>query len=567
VKQCPRCGASADDDKMFCEADGVHLVVDASFAFGMETVPPPAVRGGVGCPSCGHRDVSAGESDRIAPCPSCGQLIGGDRITPPLVPLGARVGRGEVIAARGADDFIVRMPSGEELTFAIGTEQGLALEMEALAALSSRTSSLSRSSRSTFPRVLEHGDDARHGAFVALTPPPAGARRLVDEARMVVPARALDLLVSVLDIADEIERAGFDWMPDKNDVWIDTAGSIALSRLRIAEKLAGRARLDARALLEALGGAFVPHPAVLLTPEFLRLIVPHHGVDLDAHFDLDQARAALSSVRGGLALPVEDAPGVATLCDAGLRRDHNEDAVSVASGDGDGESDRWTALVVCDGVSASAHADRAAKEAARTACLALAEFARSGEPATDAARGAMTAAIRAAHLAVCATKIDQASDEPPGTTLVASLVHRGHLTVGWMGDSRAYWISKSRAALLTRDHSWANDVVARGEMTEAEAMRAPLAHALTKCLGPLDYGDDPIEIDPDVRDCDLSEPGTLVLCSDGLWNYFSQASAIADLVREAGEGAEATAVARLLVNHALVRGGQDNVTVAVLRVS
>ena len=460
------------------------------------------------------------------------------------------VAGGEVIAARGADDFVVRMPSGDELTLAIGTEDGLALEMAALDMLGARPG---------IPRVLEQGDDARHGAFVALTPPPAGARRLVGDARGFTPAHALDVLASVLDVAEQVERAGFDWMPDKNDVWSDASGAIALSRLRIAERLAKGARLDARALLEALGSAFVPLPAVLLTPAFIRMIVPHHGVDVDTHYNLDHAGADLASVRAGLALPPEDAPDVAALCDAGLRRDHNEDAVAVASGD------QWAVLVVCDGVSASAHADRASKIASLTACDVLAHFARSGDVATEAASRAMAAAIRAAHLAVCSAKVERLTDEPPGTTLVAALVRGRRLTVGWVGDSRAYWVSKTGAELLTHDHSWANDVVARGEMTEAEAMRAPLAHALTKCLGPLEHGDEPIEIDPDVRARELPGPGTLVLCSDGLWNYFSQPSAIADLVSAAGEGASTPAVARLLVNHALARGGQDNVTVAVHR--
>ena len=535
---------------MFCEADGVKLVADSALAAGGETAPPPAVRRGLGCPSCGQLDSDDGDGY----CTSCGHRIGRDRVTPPLVPLGAMIGGGEVISARGADDFVVRMPSGQELTLAIGSEEDLALEAAAIRALGAHA---------RFPRVLEHGDDARYGAFIALSPPPATSRRLVDYAPAVSPERAVDVLGAVLDVAGVIEKAGFDWMPDKNDVWIDDAGRVALSRVRIAEKLTSGARLDARALLEALGSAFVPRPAVLITPAFIRFVVPHHGVDVDAHFDLDQARAELASIRAGLALPSEDVANVGALCDAGLRRDHNEDAVAVASGELDGEV--WTVLVVCDGVSASAHADRASKIAAKTACDALAHFARSGDIAFEAATAAMTAAIRAAHVAVCATKIEHATDEPPGTTLVAGLVYRRRFTVGWVGDSRAYWVSSTGAELLTHDHSWANETVARGEMTEAEAMRAPLAHALTKCLGPLEVGDEMQEIEPDVRARDLPGPGTIVLCSDGLWNYFSQASAIAELVKSAGPDASPPAVARLLVSNALARGGQDNVTVAVHR--
>jgi serine/threonine protein phosphatase PrpC len=124
---------------------------------------------------------------------------------------------------------------------------------------------------------------------------------------------------------------------------------------------------------------------------------------------------------------------------------------------------------------------------------------------------------------------------------------------------------------LTEDHSWANEAVARGEVTEAEAMRSPLAHALTRCLGPLEISDPEVaaagkrrigDVHPDVRARDLPGPGWVVLCSDGFWNYFSSAKEVAALVR--GVGASTPAVlARRLVNHALARGGQDNTTALV----
>jgi serine/threonine protein phosphatase PrpC len=178
----------------------------------------------------------------------------------------------------------------------------------------------------------------------------------------------------------------------------------------------------------------------------------------------------------------------------------------------------------------------------------------------------MKTAIRAAHVAVCASHIEHGDTAPPGTTLVAALVHKRRLTVGWIGDSRAYWVSPSGSELLTHDHSWVNETVARGEMSESDALAAPLAHALTKCLGPLEVGDGKgkiEEVDPDIRVRQLPGPGHVVLCTDGLWNYFPSAPEIALLVRSAGDGAAPEAIARVLVNHALAKGGGDNVSVAV----
>lgn len=87
----------------------------------------------------------------------------------------------------------------------------------------------------------------------------------------------------------------------------------------------------------------------------------------------------------------------------------------------------------------------------------------------------------------------------------------------------------------------------------------------TKCIGPLEVDSDGKinAVDPDIRVRPLTGPGHVVLCTDGLWNYFPSAPEIAVLVRSAGEGAGAAAIARVLVNHALAKGGGDNVSVAV----
>jgi serine/threonine protein phosphatase PrpC len=181
-------------------------------------------------------------------------------------------------------------------------------------------------------------------------------------------------------------------------------------------------------------------------------------------------------------------------------------------------------------------------------------------------------AIRAAHVAVCAQGIDAEGQNPPGTTIVVGFVWRRRLTVGWVGDSRAYWVAEHGSELLTRDHSWANDAVARGEVTEEEAKRSPLAHALTRCLGPLELAEEGnapasppriTDVEPDVRTRDLPGPGWIILCSDGFWNYFPQAGTVAELVRSAGADASPGLVARRLVVRALAAGGQDNTTVLV----
>jgi serine/threonine protein phosphatase PrpC len=449
----------------------------------------------------------------------------------------------DVVGARGVGDFALRGERGD-MTLALGAADALVGEARALEALGGVA---------PFPSLVDDGVSVDGACFVAMTAPPAASRKLGDVAASLTLDDAMAIASALVEAAAKVEAAGFSWHPSGGDVWVERDGVVSLSRLRGAKRLAGE-RLDARAVLAALGPALLPEPLVLGAPRLLHLFLPN--VDADVMRDVDATRAELAAIASELAAPVGRA-SVAAVRDAGLRRDHDEDAFAIASGDDGGTA--WTVLVVCDGVSASAHADRASETAAVTVRDELTRFARASHRASIAE--AMTDAIHAAHVAICTAPIQHDSDNAPGTTLVAGFLSRAKLTVGWVGDSRAYFVSASHAELLTRDHSWAGEAVERGEMTPAEAMRAPLAHALTRCLGPIE--DDACDAMPDIRTYDLPEAGYVVLCTDGFWNYFAEASAVATLVRALGPTAPAEAVARYLVNHALARGGHDNVTVAV----
>ncbi len=248
-------------------------------------------------------------------------------------------------------------------------------------------------------------------------------------------------------------------------------------------------------------------------------------------------------------------PGFAGVTDRGKRHAVNEDALALADVPGIG-----SALVVSDGVSSAQRSEKASENGAQTARTVLETALRDGFADAGAA---MQEAIAAAHTAACAVPYDPAQPkDPPGATLVAALVRDGFATLGWLGDSRAYWIGPAESRLLTHDHSWVNAVVDAGEMPEAEALRAPEAHAITRCLGPLN-GDAP---EPTIISVPMSASGWLLLCSDGLWNYAPQTEQLAALVRSAPAGSDALAVCRMLVEYALSKGGRDNITVALLAI-
>ena len=163
----------------------------------------------------------------------------------------------------------------------------------------------------------------------------------------------------------------------------------------------------------------------------------------------------------------------------------------------------------------------------------------------------------------------------PATTALAVLTRTApanpgsvrDLTVGWLGDSRAYFIDRQGGArLLTKDHSWINEVVDAGQMTRTEALRSKNAHTVTRTLGG-SPGDDGRPDAPSTVRLTLAGPGWLILCSDGLWNYAPEAPELAAWVqRLAPSGSDALSLCRALTSEALRQGGRDNVTVIALAV-
>lgn len=93
----------------------------------------------------------------------------------------------------------------------------------------------------------------------------------------------------------------------------------------------------------------------------------------------------------------------------------------------------------------------------------------------------------------------------PACTIVGAIVADGLLIVGWVGDSRAYWVPDDRTsppARLTQDDSWAAQMVAAGLMNEAEAYADERAHAITGWLGA-----DAYELEPHTAAFKPDRPG------------------------------------------------------------
>ncbi|MCO1657484.1 PP2C family serine/threonine-protein phosphatase [Pseudonocardia humida] len=248
--------------------------------------------------------------------------------------------------------------------------------------------------------------------------------------------------------------------------------------------------------------------------------------------------------------------GLAGVSDRGLVRSTNQDAMALGR-----HRAGTVAAVVCDGVSTTLTPELAATTAADTALDVLLRGRADG---ADRTREAVLAAGRAV------AKLGRAP-HGPSCTLVSALVEPlpdgsgVDVAIGWIGDSRVYWLappeSPEPARALTRDHSWATEMIAVG-MDPAEAAADRRAHQITRWLGP--EAQPPA---PEVTGLRPAADGLLLLCTDGLWNYLddpAELSAVAlPLAAESGPLAAAAALTALAVD----AGGRDNITIVIVPVS
>lgn len=245
------------------------------------------------------------------------------------------------------------------------------------------------------------------------------------------------------------------------------------------------------------------------------------------------------------------APWVAGCSDIGLKHRTNQDAMALAARPA---PHREAVLVVSDGVSTAPGAEAASLAASEAACSHLTSRLQDTTPLNislvQAFSLANDAVLEAAH-----------GGEPSACTLVAAIVRPGQISIGNIGDSRAYWIGDDQSCrLLTTDDSMAQARIMLG-MSRIDAEQSSQAHSLTKWLGR-----DSTDVTPSVTTLQPAGNGWLVVCTDGLWNYASSPDDIFAVFKDARhDGDEPATIAEAMTQWARQQGGRDNITVVVAR--
>lgn len=170
---------------------------------------------------------------------------------------------------------------------------------------------------------------------------------------------------------------------------------------------------------------------------------------------------------------------------------------------------------------------------------------------------ALADGVREANAAIYERQIRDRALAGMGTTITGVVVRDDALHLAHVGDSRAYLLRGGDLRRLTQDHTWVDEMIRGGEMTEAEGRNHPQRSMLTRALG-IDR-----EVTVDETQLPLRDGDRVLLCSDGLTSLLDD-DVIGDLLR-AREDAKTTADA--LIRAANNAGGVDNTTVVLLDIT
>ena len=209
--------------------------------------------------------------------------------------------------------------------------------------------------------------------------------------------------------------------------------------------------------------------------------------------------------------------------------------------------------LVCDGMGGA----KGGREASQGACNVIENFFQ--EQYAQCGAGQEEPFLKKALLYANRFVFQKAAHEEAlagmGTTAVCALVRSGNVYLCHAGDSRAYLIRDGKLTQLTHDHSYVQELVDCGTITEEEAEHHPQKNIITKALG-VDY-----RLEPEFTAAKLKREDRLLLCTDGLTNMVP----VEEMEKLLAQGTFYDLPDRL-IEAANAHGGSDNITALLLAV-
>lgn len=211
-------------------------------------------------------------------------------------------------------------------------------------------------------------------------------------------------------------------------------------------------------------------------------------------------------------------------------------------------------VIIADGMGGECDGD----VASRMAVEAIRSTLSAGLPRADSESGIKELSLSAIHDAD-ARILDYIDRNPRsdgmGTTVLLAIEKDGSLYISWCGDSRCYALSGGRLRSVTTDHSYVQELIDSGQITEQESFTHPDNNLITRYVG--GGGESCM---PDFVRYDMSEADIVILCSDGLSGY-CRLQEIEELVKDSREPEQ---LPGRLLELAVRHGSDDDITIAVM---
>lgn len=255
--------------------------------------------------------------------------------------------------------------------------------------------------------------------------------------------------------------------------------------------------------------------------------------------------------------PVQMAVGTAQS--VGKQREHNEDSIFALNSilaDGNIELP-FGIFVVADGMGGHMHGEVASGVAIRAfsqfliSKLYMPFLGTVPESPTESLQEMMEKGIQDAQQAV----VKRAPGG--GTTLTAALILGEQVTVAHVGDTRAYFLyPDGRMHAITQDHSLVHRLVELGQITEDEVLNHPQRNVLYRAIGQAE------PYRPDIDTFQLPHPGSLLICSDGLWGVVPET----EIFRIIKNSPNPSIACHELAKAANAAGGPDNISAVLVQI-
>jgi len=243
---------------------------------------------------------------------------------------------------------------------------------------------------------------------------------------------------------------------------------------------------------------------------------------------------------------------IGLLTDIGKKRQVDEDAILAIESMSafESKSSQKFLLVLADGMGGHSKGEIASKIIVNTIAEKICPAMLSQTNYTSE----INKSIQEANQRILQYTSDHPETEGMGSTVVCAVVDGRNVHLANVGDSRIYVISKEEIRRVTKDHSYVQDLVDKGEISEEEARVHPKKNVITKAVGIYS------EIKADTMKLTLDDDESLLLCCDGQLIHVEDKE-IQEIVVKADEPQEAC---QKLVDLANERGGEDNISVILL---